>query len=140
MEEAQYHLLRVRREGHYKRDCRSMKRQDMCGQGQNTTTTSGTNAYASTSHGGNAPANRTNPAKPAGRGLLCLMEPGEAAYSASTDGKAQYYIDTGAASHFIEEIGALIIISPSKPPDRLPRPRAAPSKPSAPGHLSLPHH
>jgi len=35
------------------------------------------------------------------------MESGEVAYSANTDGKAQYYLDTGASSHFIEEIGAL---------------------------------
>ena len=35
------------------------------------------------------------------------MEPGEIAYSASTDGRAQYYVDTGASSHFIEEISAL---------------------------------
>ena len=44
--------------GYYKRDCRSMKRQDRGGQGQNTATTSGTNAHASTSHGGNTPANK----------------------------------------------------------------------------------
>ena len=35
------------------------------------------------------------------------MESREVAYSANTDGKAQYYLDTGASSHFIEEIGAL---------------------------------
>ena len=84
-----------------------MKRQDKGGQSQNTVTTSGTSAHTSTSHGGNAPTNRMNPAKPAGGTLLCLMEPGEIAYSANTDGRAQYYIDTGASSHFIEEIGAL---------------------------------
>ena len=35
------------------------------------------------------------------------MELSETAYSATTDGRAQYYIDTGASSHFIKEIAAL---------------------------------
>ena len=35
------------------------------------------------------------------------MELGEAAYPASTDGRAQYHIDTGISNHFIEAIGAL---------------------------------
>jgi len=53
------------------------------------------------------PPNKTNPAKPAGGTLVCLMELGEVAYSPSTDGRAQYYIDSGGPSHFIEEIDAL---------------------------------
>ena len=35
------------------------------------------------------------------------MEPGELAYSASRDGRAEHYIDTGAFSHFIEEMASL---------------------------------
>jgi hypothetical protein len=35
------------------------------------------------------------------------MEPGNVAYSVTTDGRARYYIDTGVSSHFIEEIDAL---------------------------------
>ena len=35
------------------------------------------------------------------------MEPGELAYSASRDGRAEHYIDTGASSHFIEEMASL---------------------------------
>ena len=102
--------------GHYKQDCRSMRRKDKGGQSQNTATTSGTNAHVGNSNGGNAPTNRMNPAKPAGGTLLCLMEPGKIAYSASTDGRAQYYIDTSASSHFIEEIGALHDYIPFKVP------------------------
>jgi len=92
------------KKGHYKHECRSPRKQ---GQGQNAPSTSGTNTHTSNSQGANAPANKPNPAKPAGGSLLCLMEPGEFAFSASTDGRAEYYIDTGASSHFIEEIAAL---------------------------------
>jgi len=35
------------------------------------------------------------------------MEPGNVAYSATTDGRARYYIDTGVSSHLIKEIDAL---------------------------------
>lgn len=107
---------RCGKRGHYKQDCRSMRRKDKGGQSQNTVTTSGTNAHIGNSNGGNAPTNRMNLAKPAGGTLLCLMEPGKIAYSASTDGRAQYYIDTGASSHFIEEIGALHDYIPFKVP------------------------
>jgi hypothetical protein len=93
------------RKGHYKSECRSSKRQERGGQSQNSA--SGSNAHSHDSHGRNAPRNKTNPAKPAGGTLLCLMEPGNVAYSATTDGRARYYIDTGVSSHFIEEIDAL---------------------------------
>jgi hypothetical protein len=35
------------------------------------------------------------------------MEPNDVAYAANSDGAAPYYIDTGASSHFINEIEAL---------------------------------
>ena len=89
------------KKGHYKHECRSLKKGGEKG-GPNTASTSGSNTQASGS--GN---NKSIPAKPAGGVLLCVMESGEVAYSANTNGKAQYYFDTGASSHFIEEIGAL---------------------------------
>ena len=72
------------KKGHYKYECRSLKKQEKGGQTQNTASTSGSNANNS----GNTPANKATPAKPAGGTMLCLMEPCEVAYSANTDGKA----------------------------------------------------
>ena len=67
------------------------------------------------------------------------MPDGEIAYSASTDGRPQYYIDTGTSCHFIEEIGALHDYVPFEVPRAITwlRPRTAPSMPSAQGHSSL---
>src|SRR5258706_14293527 len=44
------------------------------------------------------------------------METDEVAYSMNANGKAQYYLDTGASSHFIEEIGALHSYTPFEVP------------------------
>lgn len=46
------------------------------------------------------------------------MESGEVAYSMDMDSKAQYYLDTGAPSHFIKEIGALHDYNPLRFPGR----------------------
>jgi hypothetical protein len=48
------------------------------------------------------------------------MAPGEITYSMNTDGRVQYYIDTGASSHFIEEIGTLHDYVPFKVPRTAP--------------------
>ena len=119
------------KKGHYNHECRSPRKQEKGGRTQNTASTSGSNAHASNGHGGNAPANKLNPSKPSGGSLLCLMEPGEIAYSASADGRAHHYIDTAASSHSLEEIGALYDYVPFEVPDRLLWPRTIPSKPSA---------
>ncbi len=44
------------------------------------------------------------------------METDEVTYSMNANGKAQYYLDTGASSHFIEEIRALHSYTPFKVP------------------------
>ena len=104
------------KKGHYSHECRSPRKQEKGGRTQNTASTSGSNAHASNGHGGNAPANKLNPSKPSGGSLLCLMEPGEIAYSASADGRAHHYIDTAASSHSLEEIGALYDYVPFEVP------------------------
>ena len=96
------------KKGHYKHECRSAKEGDKSG------TTSGTNTHASSS--GNTSTNKSTPAKPAGGVFLCLMETHEVAYSMNTNGKAQYYLDTGASSHFIEEVDALHSYTPFEVP------------------------
>ena len=108
------------KKGHYKHKCHSLKKQErgsqntaltsrlnMHGGNAHSGNTHGRNAHGRNAHGGNAPANRNNLAKPARGTLLCLMELSETAYSATTDGRAQYYINTGASSHFIKEIATL---------------------------------
>lgn len=92
------------KKGHYRHECKSAKKGGDKS-GTNAATTSGTNTHASGS--GSASTNKSTPAKPAGGVLLCLMESNEVAYSTNADGRAQYYLDTGASSHFIEELGAL---------------------------------
>ena len=44
------------------------------------------------------------------------MEPCEVAYSVNMDGEAQYHIDTGASSHFINEVEALHNYTPFEVP------------------------
>ena len=54
-------------------------------------------------------ADKSRPTKPAGGTLLCLTEPlGEAAYNAANADKyQQYYIDSGATSHFVNDVDTL---------------------------------
>ena len=98
------------KKGHYKHECRSAKKGGDKG-GSNAATTSGTNGSSS----GHTSTNKSTPAKPAGEVLICLMESNEVAYSTNTDGKAQYYLDTGASGHFIE-IKALHSYTPFEVP------------------------
>jgi len=93
---------------------RSSRRQGKGGQSKNA---AGSNASTNNGGGGNAPANRAAPAKSADGTLLCLMELGDVTYSTNTDGKAQSYLDTGAPSHFINEIEALHDYVPFEAPE-----------------------
>ena len=102
------------KKGHYKHECWSAKKGGDKGS-SNAATTSGTNASSS----GHTAMNKSTPAKPAGGVLLCLMESSEVAYSMNTDGRAQYYLNTGASSHFIEELGALHSYIPFEVPQSI---------------------
>jgi hypothetical protein len=65
------------------------------GQSQNTGPTSRSDMNSNTMGGGNAPAKKAAPVKPAGGTLLCLI---------GTHGNTQYYIYTGAPGHCVNEI------------------------------------
>ena len=96
--------------GHYQRDCRSTKKE----KGGNIAGSS--NANASSSHGasGSTSSNRAAPAKPAGGTILNLMDPCDTAYAAG--GIMQYYVDSGATSHYINEVNELHNYTPFESP------------------------